>query len=486
MADYPNIVFVFADQLRYTALACNGNQIVRTPHIDRLAREGVSFDQAFSSCPICSPYRGQVFTGRYSHANGVMCNEYRMRPGQRTIAHVLRDAGYRTAFVGKLHLGHGPYTEDERLGFDDMIAYNCTHQYYKVSVHHNEDGPYPIREYAPRGETQLALDYIRNHTARSPGQPFCLFMSWGPPHWTTCQGYEREYGVYPREYDVYDPQEMDVSRNVPGPLREYTKRELADYYAMTTSLDDCVGEITRSLDELGIADDTILCFSSDHGDHLNAHGYGKPGYGWEPPYLRGSKATPHDEAIHIPFVMRYPKAVPANRRTDAMLSSVDVMPTLLSLCGVPTPDEVQGRDLSHAALGRAGDGPDSVYLQILGTGWPSRNEWIGLWRGVRTRDYVYARWHDRGGMRVLYDLRADPLEMNNLVDDPACASIVDDMESRLREWIAKTDDPFDTGERLTGTGMLDLGQQLTSARAYASLPTAYREAIEKYRPADLM
>ena len=113
----PNILFVFADQLRYSGLGCSGNRVVRTPAIDRLAREGVVFDQAFSGCPICSPYRAQLLTGRYSHANGVLCNQYRLFDGQRTIADVLGDAGYRTAYVGKWHLGNGPYTPDKRYGF---------------------------------------------------------------------------------------------------------------------------------------------------------------------------------------------------------------------------------------------------------------------------------------------------------------------------------------------------------------------------------
>jgi arylsulfatase A-like enzyme len=241
----------------------------------------------------------------------------------------------------------------------------------------------------------------------------------------------------------------------------------------------------RALDSRGIAENTIVCFSSDHGDHLSAHGFGKPGDSWLPPYLRGSKATPHDESVHVPFILRYPRSAPANRRTDTMLNSVDVMPTLLGLCGVEIPDAVQGRDLSHAALGTPGDAPDSVYLQILGTGWPDRATWLGLWRGVRTHRYTYARWHDRDGMRVLYDLRNDPLEMKNLADDPAHAQVAREMEERLQRWITETDDPFDSGPRLPVTGMLDLEQRLVRQRDYGLLPPGYGAAIEKYRPADL-
>ncbi len=166
-----------------------------------------------------------------------------------------------------------------------------------------------------------------------------------------------------------------------------------------------------------------------------------------------------------------------------LFNSVDVIPSLLSLCGVPVPAGVQGMDLSHAAIGGSGPQPDSVYLQNLGTGWPNRPQWVGFWRGVRTRRYVYARWKDRDGFRWLIDRQADPLEMENLANDPAHAELLAEMEGLLQRWMRRTADPFDTGACLPDTGMLDLGQQLTSARMYEQLPAGYRAAIVKYRPA---
>ena len=481
--DSPNILFVFADQLRYTALGLNGNPVVRTPHLDGLAADGLVFDQAFSSCPICSPYRGQILTGRYSHANGVVCNEYRMADDQVTIAHALREHGYRTAYIGKLHLNHGPYPEAKRLGFDDMIAYNCTHSYYKVRYFRNEEGPIPMPGYAPQGETDLTLGYIREHRAAHPDQPFCIFLSWGPPHWTGHAGKDGEYADYPREYATYDPETVDVPENIPPMLRDYAAREIADYYGMVTSLDDCIGRILADLEAQGLAENTIVCFSSDHGDHIGAHGYGKPGCDWMPWKLRASKATPYDESVHIPFIMRYPGKVAAGRRTTAFLNSVDVMPTLLGLAGVPVPETVQGTDLSHVATGGEDETPDSVYLQILGPGWPDRTAFTGLWRGVRTAEYTYARW--QGGKRALYDLARDPGELRNVVGDPAYEQAAEGMEKRLQQWMAATDDPFDTGPRLPQTNMLDLGQQLTSEWGYGVLPPAYAAAIESYHPPGL-
>ena len=152
---------IFADQLRYSAVGINGNPIVRTPNLDRLAREGVVFDNAFSSCPICSPYRAQILTGNFAHTNGVVCNEYRLFDDQKTLPHYLKQAGYRSAYVGKWHLGYPPYTEHRRYGFDDMYAYNCIHSYYRVQYWHNEDGPHQMVDFAPNVETELAIDYLK-------------------------------------------------------------------------------------------------------------------------------------------------------------------------------------------------------------------------------------------------------------------------------------------------------------------------------------
>ena len=238
-----------------------------------------------------------------------------------------------------------------------------------------------------------------------------------------------------------------------------------------------MARILASLDHWGLSDNTIVCFTSDHGDHLSSHGYGKPSDRWLPHTQRLSKGTPHEESVHIPFIMRYPDRIKGNRRTDTLFNSVDVFPTLAGLCGVDVSDEVQGKDLSHAALGEPGEEPDSVYLQILGPGSPSRTKNVGLWRGLRTHKYTYARWKDCGGKRVLYDRANDPLEMNNLVEEPEYAKVVAKMEARLLGWIQETGDPFDTGERLPDTDMLDVGQVFANEESFRLAPKDYADAI---------
>ena len=455
MVHKPNIVLIISDQLRYSAVGCCGNDIVQTPHLDALAREGVYFDQAFSSCPICSPYRGQVLTGRYSHSNGCLDNEYELFQGQETLPRVLGRAGYRTAYVGKWHLGYGPYTEDKRHGFDYMAAYNCIHEHNGITYHENEDGPFPLESWGPTGETDLALRFIENHQGTSGEHPFCLVMSWGPPHWNG-----HTYEGYPEQFNIYDPERVDLAPNVPPQMAAFEREELAHYYGNVAALDHELGRIVAFLHENNLEENTVLCFSSDHGDHLGSHGYGKPFDMWLHHSKRASKATPHEEAIHIPFILRYPAQVAPGQRCQTLFSSVDVMPTLLGLASVAVPDGMQGLDLSHAVLDQDGPEPDSVYLQILGPGWPHRGDWVGFWRGVRTRRWIYARWFGSGEI-WLFDRENDPYEMTNLAGHPESAAIQAHMEQRLQQWMRDTEDPFETGQRDPETGMLCLGQRFT-------------------------
>jgi arylsulfatase A-like enzyme len=223
-----------------------------------------------------------------------------------------------------------------------------------------------------------------------------------------------------------------------------------------------MGRLLEALEQLGIGDDTILCFSSDHGDHLSSHGYGKPMDKWMPPTMRASKSTPFEESIHIPFILRYPRAVKAARRTQAMFSSVDVMPTLLALCGAEIPEGVQGHSLAHVITGQDGPEPsDSVYLMNMGTGWPDRDRWVGCWRGVRTDRWIYARWHNKEEHDpILFDRQKDPHELNNLAGNPKFAQVQQEMEARLKRWMAETGDPFDAGHREPRRGMLDMDFKL--------------------------
>ena len=174
----PNILFVFSDQQRYSALGCNGNRVVQTPSIDRLASEGMVCDNMFSNHPLCSPYRAILLTGRYGWQNLVIDNEYRPRTDIPTLPSTLRDHGYGTGHVGTFHLGKGPYPEEERYGLDYLAALHGGSGYFNCSYYENESGPTILEGWAPEVETNLAIRFMERHLDSRPEDPFALFVSW--------------------------------------------------------------------------------------------------------------------------------------------------------------------------------------------------------------------------------------------------------------------------------------------------------------------
>ena len=192
--------------------------------------------------------------------------------------------------------------------------------------------------WAPEEETDLAIRFIQNHQAKENKTPFFLMMSWGPPHWP--------YREYPEEHRVYAPDAVDAPQNVPEQIEVFARQEIAYYYENITGLDAQLGRLMDWLEKNDLRKKTILCFSSDHGDHLSSHGYGKPKDTWLHHSKRASKATPYEESIHIPLIISHPNQADTVGKTISILfSSVDVMPTLLSLAGVDKPEGIQGLDL---------------------------------------------------------------------------------------------------------------------------------------------
>jgi arylsulfatase A-like enzyme len=419
----PNILYVFADQLRAHSVGCYGNSEVQTPNLDKLASQGLLFRNTFANTPVCCPARANMLTGVYAHRNGMIANDLRLRESETTIAEILGSAGYRTGFLGKWHLDGGPRLPGfippgpRRQGFEFWAANECSHSHFDTQYFRDSPEPIPIKKFEAEAWTDVAIDFMRQ--SRTDARPFFLTVAMGPPH--------DPYGAPPEYMRRYDAARLTMrpnwkagAANVPGP------KQIAAYYAATTAVDDQVGRMMAALDELGIAQDTIVLFSSDHGDMLGSHG------------LR-LKRKPWEESIRIPGILRYPRGVPGGRATDAILTQVDFAPTLLGLCGVKAPSRMQGSDLSGVAAGKKSAGPDSAFFQIFG---PFRGDGTdAAWRGVRTRRHMYARLREKAW--VLYDLEADPYQLRNLADDPSAAAVQSDMEGRLKRWMRRTGDSWD-------------------------------------------
>jgi arylsulfatase A-like enzyme len=416
----PNILFLMPDQLRASALGYMGNADARTPHIDRLAGQSLQLPNTFANTPVCCPARANILTGKYTHRNGMIANDLRLRESEVTIAELLREAGYRTGFVGKWHLDGGPRMPGfvppgpRRQGFEWWAANQCSHAHFNTQYFRDTDKPIPIRKFEVEAWTDLGIEFLRG--SRSDPRPWFLTVQVGPPH--------DPYKAPPEYTKLFDPAKLTMRPNwkqaqgAPGP------NQIAEYYGMVAAIDDQVGRILAALEENGMAEDTIVLFASDHGDMLGSHG------------LR-LKRKPWEESIQVPGLIRYPRRI-RPRKANTIFTHVDFAPTLLGLCGVWAPPEMQGADLSGAFTGGRSQEPDSAYFQIFG---PYAGDGTNDgWRGVRTARYMYARYENAPW--VLYDLERDPYEMKNLADDPASRTLREDMDRRLAEWMKRTGDSW--------------------------------------------
>ncbi|MBT5876445.1 MAG: sulfatase [Candidatus Latescibacteria bacterium] len=434
----PNIVYVFADQLRYQSCGYAGDAKARTPHVDRMADEGSDFSNAVVSMPVCSAYRASLWTGKYTTSTGMVINELRMNPNHECLAHRLTAGGYDTGHIGKWHLWanelgnhHDPANAwippgPHRLGFDGYWAgYNFHHEYYDTYYH--MDSPERIYHdsgvYEPDAQTDLAIDFIGRQAGKD--KPFALFLSIGTPHdpWDKENVPASYYDLfrdtsfptpinYQEEPDVpYGDAWSDIPKN-PDLIDEWMRV----YYAMVANIDWNVSRLQAAITDAGIEDETIFVFTSDHGEMFGAHG-------------RMKKNIFYEEAARVPFLMKWPGHVSAGQRTDVCLSCVDIMPTLLGLVGIPVPSGVEGMDLSHWALGEPGPEPDAAFMQNTGAcaAWENGHEW----RGLRDKKYTYAVYRVNG-VELLFDHTNDPYQMRNLTEDPAHC----DPLNRFRKMIA--------------------------------------------------
>lgn len=408
----PNVLLVLADQWRGQALPSAGNKDLRAPNLARLAAEGLCFNSTYAADPVCSPSRASLFTGRFAHATGVTHNNLRLPVKMPTLASELLRAGYRTGYIGKWHLdgaGKPGFVPPgaRRHGFEYWAAFNRGHRYYD-SIYFLDD-PEPIRPggFEPDYQTELAARFIRKNRAR----PFFLVVSWGPPH--------PPRKPPARWAKLYEKARFSLRYNVPAADTGKAERGYAAYYGLCSALDWNLGRLLGALEESNLGQETIVVFTSDHGDMLGSHG------------LEG-KGVPFEEAVRIPLLLRYPRAIPGGGRLSLPASNVDLMPTLLSLAGVEIPAGVQGVNLATRILGRGGPRPEAIYCQgKLGT----PREWRMVMRGL---DKVVV---DRE-LRVtrLYNLGQDPYEMTNLVEDKKHRRKRDEMAAILRDWMRRTGD----------------------------------------------
>ncbi|MCA9883867.1 MAG: sulfatase-like hydrolase/transferase, partial [Anaerolineae bacterium] len=379
---------------------------------------------------------------------GMAVNELRINPNQDCLGHVLTSHGYRTGYIGKWHLwanelgNHddpkNSYTPpgDYRLGFDGYWAsYGFHHTYWDQYYHENSPERIVIPGYEPDGQTDLAIAKLRE--AKQADKPFAMFLSLGTPHdpW-------EEYGVPAAYYDLFREVDFQLPPNYKpenDPYADAWARLLSEdqrgqltewmrvYYAMTANLDWNVGRLLDAVDDMGLHENTIFVFTSDHGEMFGAQG-------------RRAKNIFYEEAVHVPFVLRYPVAAAAGSVSDACLNTPDIMPTLLAMMNLSIPAEVEGMDLSHCAYGQPGPEPEAAFMQGMGA--TAIFEDGHEWRALRSKQYTYAVYLV-DGKELLFDNLADPYQMCNLIDDPDHQATVEHFRQMLNERMNELNDTFE-------------------------------------------
>lgn len=449
----PNVVFVFADQWRRHAAGVWGEDKVLTPNVDRFAAESRNLRNALSGCPLCSPYRASLMTGRYPQSNGVItnCSPGRglyLHPEEVGIAEPFVAAGYETAYIGKWHLDEPsqdkvPHIEDGATGWDSFtppggkrqgwqhwFAYNTYNRHW--NMHHWRDTPEKIHfeGWGPSAEVDEARRFLRS---RDRDKPFFMMMSWHPPH-PEYRAPEELYDLYPSPADL--PKRGNYTGTWPDRYnqpssRNYTKvsspeEAYRNYMAACTAIDRDFAALLSSLDDMGLRDDTIVVLTADHGDMLGSHG-------------QFGKTVHYEESINVPFMIRWPGHIAPARDEHTLIDAPDIMPTLLGLAGLNVPAPVEGENLAAVMRGERTQTSDVRLLQS-----PRDLDTPGDgWRGLRTRRGTYYATGKRGAgsPNQWTDLREDPLQLNPIEYGNGQDDLLDEMHERLIAELEKRNDP---------------------------------------------
>lgn len=453
--DRPNILFVFDDQHRKDAVSCYGSINIQTPSIDRLAHEGIRFTNALSTTPLCTPYRAMLMTGKYPTHTGFLLNFVNPRPGERGIADVFNEADYQTGFIGKWHLTSGFITHHSmlepeegpvsstliepefvppgrgRLGFQYWAAFNFHMSYHQGFYYRDTPEPQYYPDYEAEWMANDAIKFLEQHT--DTDSPFFLMVAFHYPH-----------PLWRGELDVPTEALKEIPKNIKLPPNSKQKlpfevvsfgdtrsllslEQVRTYYAMCVEVDKNFGRILEYLDRSGLANNTIVVFTTDHGEQLGSHG-------------RKSKMLPFEESINIPLVIRWPGHIKAGAVSDALYTPMDHISTLCALVGIDPPDDIDGIDLSGEVLKTGKVQRDDVLIaHYVSTPNYCQAKHAELqWRGVRSKTHTYAKNIDGG--ELLFDNIADPYQMTNLIGNEENRPLQELMRRRLKQLLAEAND----------------------------------------------
>lgn len=432
----PNIVFIMSDDHATSAISAYGSKINRTPNLDRLADQGMRFENAFCTNSICAPSRAVILTGKYSHLNGVRDNRAAFNGKQVTFPKLLRQAGYQTTIVGKWHLKSLP------TGFDYSNVLPGQGAYHNPAL--IEQGQTKKHTgYATDIITNLAIEWLGRRDRR---KPFCLLVQHKAPHanWETdtkhAQMYadmkipepatfnddgrgrssamrEHQLRIGPSQWRLHYRRRFGpIPNDVPNEkVRGWVyQRYIKDYLRCVASIDDNVGRLLDHLDKTGLTQNTIVVYTSDQGFFLGEHGLYDKRFMYEP-------------SLRMPLLVRYPKRIKAGSTTDAIALNLDFAATFLDYAGVKIPAGMQGHSLRRVLRGeRPKDWRSVMYYRFYEKGYD-----IGPMEGVRTQRYKLIHYLYADQAWELYDLQNDPDEMRNLYSDAKHADLVERLKAQI-------------------------------------------------------
>jgi arylsulfatase A-like enzyme len=419
----PNILWIFSDQHRGHAMSCSGDENIHTPHLDRLASEGIRFTRAYSNTPVCAPFRATLYTGKYCTSHGVKSLHEPLQPGQLTLPEVLKAFGYHTSHMGKWHLAGGAaptafVSPFFRPGWDDWCGWENSNQPWETK--------YTVRDstlvktlpgYQTDALTDLTVEWIKRQPA---DRPWFHVISIEPPH---------PPNTAPEPYEaIFRDKLLKLRPNVPlaHPNLDMFIEKLRLYYAQIANLDDNIGRMFEALEQTGQLNDTIIFYFSDHGDLMGSHGM-------------MNKGRPEEESANIPLLVRYPKRVPQGRVSDAYISGVDFMPTLLGMIGADIPEDIEGADLSDTVFGCREEGTEDVILQYEhGPFTPDPGK---AFRTILTEGWSYSVFLTEGPLH-LFNLREDPYQLHNLLHESQYAKVKEYLNVKLLSRLQAMNDDF--------------------------------------------
>lgn len=408
----PNIIFILVDELRYNVLSCTGHPFVKTPNIDRIANEGVIMNKAYVTCPLCSPSRASFLTGQYAHTNGIVKNTNYNAVSHELITYprLLQAAGYKTAFIGKWHMGDDT---SPRPGFDRWI---CTpaNKVDKIDPTMNVDGQtLKFKGHITDILTDEAIKFIKENKDK----PFNISLFHNAVHGPYIPS-ERNKSLFKNQPIVRTISATSpvvgkpalVGKNGQPPENDEAVR---NYLRMLVDVDEGVGLIFKALEDAGILNNTIIIFAGDNGYLWGEHG-------------QGQKRLAYEESIKIPFLVRYPPLIKAGTKSNAPILNIDFAPTVLDLAGLPIHKQMQGQSILPVFKGKKLKGRESLLFEYV-----LEKTGIPTWKAVRTDHWKYINYPDLTDCDELYYLTKDSVEMNNLINNPEQKAVVDKMKSEL-------------------------------------------------------